>query len=450
MSPAQITHQNLNRDWLPRWLAERGFHSTGPGTFSNGRAQFQMVGNQLTALPGDGTVAWREDIARADTAHLQFLLQNLVNAPGFQSQIQIDRQVARREHAAAALHLVTTTITESPDSHAGVHLRRFLWSMYNGPHAMSLWRLRDNLGPRHQGAVTLLFAAWTQGTLPDDTLRQALTDCGEMDRWDASASPLLKKRSSPPPPTPSPNASRPSPRPASTPTSPEPTPSCVRSWIAWERSGSTLFKMALKDRQGDAWHRSHPSTTRPIEAGRETGLEPSERVAETGIAAPQQQIVFVVHDENRVVHCSEILRKRGDHTEEPAPVVVVAVDCRPSVGTAHHVAPSLRHMDLQRPNLWKPQKPLPCRHYRNESIATLALSCAHISIECSNEPEGRKCRRRAGKAVAARARIQVVAPGSAGTLRHRAPAVSALAFGASVPLCPQRGDVPGDLRRRGC
>lgn len=49
---------------------------------------------------------------------------------------------------------------------------------------MSLWRLRDNLDARHQGAVTLLFAAWMQGDLPDDTLRQALTDSGEMDRWD--------------------------------------------------------------------------------------------------------------------------------------------------------------------------------------------------------------------------------------------------------------------------
>ncbi len=49
---------------------------------------------------------------------------------------------------------------------------------------MSLWRLRDNLDARHQGAVTILFAAWMQGDLPDDTLRQALTDSGEMDRWD--------------------------------------------------------------------------------------------------------------------------------------------------------------------------------------------------------------------------------------------------------------------------
>jgi hypothetical protein len=49
---------------------------------------------------------------------------------------------------------------------------------------MSLWRLRDNLDARHQVAVTLLFAAWMQGDLPDDSLCQALTDSGEMDRWD--------------------------------------------------------------------------------------------------------------------------------------------------------------------------------------------------------------------------------------------------------------------------
>ncbi len=60
---------------------------------------------------------------------------------------------------------------------------------------MSLWRLRDNLDARHQGAVTLLFAAWMQGDLPDDTLRQALTDSCEMDRWDVlRLTPARKER----------------------------------------------------------------------------------------------------------------------------------------------------------------------------------------------------------------------------------------------------------------
>lgn len=184
MNPTQTNRPETKHDWLPQWLAERGFHSTGPGTFSNGRAQFQILGNQLTALPGNGTVAWRGDVTEADTATLRFVLQTLIDSPSFQSQTQISRQAARREQAAAAVHLVTTTITEDPDSRTGVHLRRFLWSLYNGHHALSLWRLRDNLDARHQGAVTLLFAAWMQGDLPDDTLRQALTDSGEMDRWD--------------------------------------------------------------------------------------------------------------------------------------------------------------------------------------------------------------------------------------------------------------------------
>ncbi len=34
MNPAQTNHPEPNRDWLPRWFAERGFHSTKPGTFS--------------------------------------------------------------------------------------------------------------------------------------------------------------------------------------------------------------------------------------------------------------------------------------------------------------------------------------------------------------------------------------------------------------------------------
>ena len=184
MNPEQAQRPEPKHDWIPQWLAERGFHPTAPGTYSNGRAQFQILANQLTALPGNGTVAWHGDITQADTATLRFVLQTLIDSPGFQSEGQLARQTARREQAAAALHLVTTTIIEAPDSHPGVHLRRFLWSIYNGHHAMSLWRLRDNLDARHQGAVTLLFAAWMQGDLPDDTLRQALTDSGEMDRWD--------------------------------------------------------------------------------------------------------------------------------------------------------------------------------------------------------------------------------------------------------------------------
>jgi hypothetical protein len=184
MNPEQAHRPEPKHDWIPQWLAERGFQPTAPGTYSNGRAQFQILANQLTALPGNGTVAWHGDVTQADTATLRFVLQTLIDSPGFQSEGQLARQTARREQAAAALHLVTTTITEDPDSHSSVHLRRFLWSIYNGHHAMSLWRLRDNLDARHQGAATILFAAWMQGDLPDDTLRQALTDSGEMDRWD--------------------------------------------------------------------------------------------------------------------------------------------------------------------------------------------------------------------------------------------------------------------------
>ena len=68
MNPAQTNRPETKHDWIPQWLAERGFHSTGPGTFSNGRAQFQILGNQLTALPGNGTVAWRGDVTEADSA----------------------------------------------------------------------------------------------------------------------------------------------------------------------------------------------------------------------------------------------------------------------------------------------------------------------------------------------------------------------------------------------
>lgn len=81
--------------------------------------------------------------------------------------------------------MLTDAIAQHPDTHSGVHLRRFLWSLYNGHHALNLGRMKDVLDRRHNAAVVEVFTAWMQGQVSEDALHHALTVSGGMDRWDA-------------------------------------------------------------------------------------------------------------------------------------------------------------------------------------------------------------------------------------------------------------------------
>ena len=45
--------------------------------------------------------------------------------------------------------------------------------------------MKDVLDSQHNAWVTEVFTTWMQGHVSEDALRRALTDSGEMDRWDA-------------------------------------------------------------------------------------------------------------------------------------------------------------------------------------------------------------------------------------------------------------------------
>lgn len=187
MAP-EIARPTLSEQpWFTEFLEARGFRKTAPATFGNGRATIVVTGNLLEAIPGDGSRPWRSKLREPSPDSIRAMLSVVLDAPSFQSQTEFDRRDALRTSAEQALHLITNTIRESPDSHSGLQLRQFVWSLFNSHHVVNLWNLKDVLDSRHNAAVTQILSAWMQGALSDNALRHALKVSGEMDRWDASS-----------------------------------------------------------------------------------------------------------------------------------------------------------------------------------------------------------------------------------------------------------------------
>ena len=184
MAPEIARPPLTEQPWLREFLETRGFERTAPASFTNGRATVRLEGNALIAIPGDSTKAWRTDLKDAQPEAICYLLTHVLAAPSFQSQAELDLRVTRQRTAEEALQNLATSIRENPDSHSGQHLRRFVWSIFNGNHALNLWRMKDVLDPQQNAWVTEVFTAWMQGFVPEASIRSALFDSGEMDRWD--------------------------------------------------------------------------------------------------------------------------------------------------------------------------------------------------------------------------------------------------------------------------
>ncbi len=174
-------HRTTLAKGIPR---NSGLERTAPASFTNGRATVRLDGTVLLATPGDGTKAWRTELKDAEPEAIRYLLTNVLAAPSFLSQTELDRRASRQRTAAEALQNLATSIREHPDAHSGQHLRRFVWSIFNGNHALNLWRMKDVLDGEQNAWVTEVFTAWMQGFVPEATIRTALLDSGEMDRWD--------------------------------------------------------------------------------------------------------------------------------------------------------------------------------------------------------------------------------------------------------------------------
>ena len=174
-----------DQPWFAEFLESRGFQKTAPSTFSNGRASVRVDGATLYAVPGDdGKKVWRTEVKETPPQAIRQLLAVVLSAPSFLSQAELDHRSARQRVAEEALGKIASTIRENPDSPAGQQLRRFVWSIFNQHHAVNLWRMNDELSSQQKGWVAVVTTAWMDGQVPVDAIRSALTDSGEMDRWD--------------------------------------------------------------------------------------------------------------------------------------------------------------------------------------------------------------------------------------------------------------------------
>ena len=171
--------------WFRELLQAHGFERTGAGAYSNGRASIRIEGNSLTALPGDGGKPWKSNFAGAPTEGIRTLLTTFLAAPSFLSQSALDQQAERQRVTEAALATIAETIRLHTETHSGIRLRQFVWSIFNQHHSVNLWRLKDVLDSRHNAAVTQVLQGWMAGHLSDAAIREALVASGEMERWDS-------------------------------------------------------------------------------------------------------------------------------------------------------------------------------------------------------------------------------------------------------------------------
>ncbi len=180
LSASPITDQK----WLRQLLEDHGFKPVERGHFTNGRATIRVEGSKLRAVPGDRTKDWIGDIGNVEPDALRAMLDIVLKAPSFASQATIDKAEDRRRTGEAALATIADAIRMHPDTHSGVLLRQFVWSIFNGHHVVCLWRLKDVLDGKHNAAVGEVLRAWMDGHLSEDSIRTALISSGEMDRWD--------------------------------------------------------------------------------------------------------------------------------------------------------------------------------------------------------------------------------------------------------------------------
>ena len=83
-----------------------------------------------------------------------------------------------------ALLTLTYTLQANWSAHGGTHLRRFVWSLWNGLHPVNLYQVSGGWDGKINEAVILVFAGYFRGLVEEDRLRRLLNESGEMARWD--------------------------------------------------------------------------------------------------------------------------------------------------------------------------------------------------------------------------------------------------------------------------
>lgn len=173
-----------SQPWLLDFLAAKGFNRISLDTFSNGKATLKFEGNKFTAHPADAERAWTSDLEDADPATVKILIEQILKMRPFLSDTDLAKQRIQRQRLDDALAGIANTIRDGPDTHSGVQLRRFLWSLYNGHHVVNLWRMTCVLDSQRSDWISEIFAGAFSGPLQEDDIKHALYVAGEMERWE--------------------------------------------------------------------------------------------------------------------------------------------------------------------------------------------------------------------------------------------------------------------------
>jgi hypothetical protein len=108
----------------------------------------------------------------------------MLAAPSSRSRSKMEHDELRTAKAVTALGILAQSTAFHPDTHSGQHLLRFIWSIWDGHHALNLWRMKDVRDSRNRDAVGAVFTTWMDDYLGEDAIREALLVSGELNRWD--------------------------------------------------------------------------------------------------------------------------------------------------------------------------------------------------------------------------------------------------------------------------
>lgn len=173
-----------NESWFIEFLDREGFRRASEHSFSNGRASIRIEGARFIAEPGAGGKTWHADFTDAERSTITLMVEQVLKMRPFLSETDLADEGARRKSLQAALAGVAGTICTGPDTHSGVQLRRFLWSLYNSHHLVNLWRMTSVLDSKRAAWMSEIFSGALAGPLKEDDIKCALTEAGEMKRWD--------------------------------------------------------------------------------------------------------------------------------------------------------------------------------------------------------------------------------------------------------------------------
>src|SRR5207249_1397327 len=134
-------------------------------------AKIQITEWKLRADPGTGDKTWNADFQGASEDTTRMVVEQILKMRPFFTEGELAKERGEKDSLERALTGIATTIKECPDTHSGVQLRRFLWSLFNGMHVVNLWRMTCVLDSTRGAWVSEVFAGAFVGVLQEDAIK---------------------------------------------------------------------------------------------------------------------------------------------------------------------------------------------------------------------------------------------------------------------------------------